>query len=393
MSEQRCAVCHANLEGSMTRCPSCGALVPESAAPSLSDDPYSDEIPYGEHGYVPFIDAKPAAEPPASSSPPPAQPTLSADPPTVRASLSADPPTVRANSQPYPYPYPYSTVGAAYQQPPPVASAEPVPPAAPKSPPRAFTPLKTTLFVILALLLLIEGTVLAVYQIAFHPAQLDVQATAIAQDVLSQQAQNAAASHAEATATVNAMTGSELYAWATKGTPVIDDPLTAIGSSPWYDHTSTNLDCNFSGGAYHVRAPVADNVYCGATNAIFRDMAFQVQTTIVKGTDGGIIFRLSNAGSYYFTIGANGGYALGKIQNSQITYLKQGLTTATIRGFNQPNIVTVIALGSHIYFYINKQPLGVVTDTSLTSGFIAFFGDSANTAIDIAFNNVKVWEL
>jgi hypothetical protein len=269
----------------------------------------------------------------------------------------------------------------------------PAPLVGPKPPPRAFTPLKTTLFVLLALLLLIEGTVLLFYQLAYHPALLDVQATAVTQDFLAQQAEASATARARATATINAMTTREIYAWATRGKPVIDDPLSSIGGAPWYHYQIRQLDCNFSGGAYHLRMAAAGGAFCPDFNAGFANMALEVQVTIIKGFAGGITFRMTDTGGYLFAVSTDGGYVLNKVENNQPTHLKEGMSPAVASALNQPNTLTVIALGSHIYLYINKQPLGMVTDTGFPSGQLAFFGQGNTTPSDVAFNNIKVWGL
>jgi len=69
-------------------------------------------------------------------------------------------------------------------------------------------------------------------------------------------------------------------------------------------------------------------------------------------------------------------------------------TTSTIKtGLGQLNTLTVIAKGSTIYFYINKQYVGSATDNTYSSGMLGVFAadDTANT--DVSFSNAQVWAL
>jgi hypothetical protein len=255
------------------------------------------------------------------------------------------------------------------------------------------------LIILFSLLLIGEGIGSAIYTVNYRPADLHAQATKVAQNFLGAQVTGTAQANAQAMATANAMTPEQVYQQATSGTPVIDDPLKDDSGNVWYHYGAANDDgCSFRAGAYHVQASFASMI-CTGVGTSFHDLAFQTQVTIVKGLFGGVMFRDtgsgSNAGGYIFIISSTGDYNFSILNQQQTKFLKTGISSAIVGGFNQPNLLTVIARGSHIYLYINGQTVTSLVDSTFTFGQIAFTSTTANGtgSFDTAFNNVKVWDL
>ena len=72
---------------------------------------------------------------------------------------------------------------------------------------------------------------------------------------------------------------------------------------------------------------------------------------------------------------------------------KSGSSNPNNTNLNQTNLLIVIARGSYIYLYVNKQYAGSVTDNTYTSGQIGVFGaDNANPT-DVAFSHTQLWKL
>src|SRR5438067_805413 len=93
-------------------------------------------------------------------------------------------------------------------------------------------------------------------------------------------------------ATVVALPPQQLYSRATSGTPVIDDPLSSANGSIWYHYNTADNSCAFTGGAYHIKVySQGGNNTCFAINSEFKNLAFQVQMTIIKGDAGGLLFH------------------------------------------------------------------------------------------------------
>ncbi len=69
---------------------------------------------------------------------------------------------------------------------------------------------------------------------------------------------------------------------------------------------------------------------------------------------------------------------------------KSGSSNPNNTNLNQTNLLIVIARGSYICLYVNKQYAASVTDNTSTSGQIGVFGaDNANPT-DVAFSHRQI---
>ena len=137
---------------------------------------------------------------------------------------------------------------------------------------------------------------------------------------------------------------------------------------------------------------------CYAQAPTFSNFAYQVQMTIKQGDEGGILFRAdpTNSKFYLFRINQSGAYDLFVYIDNQGTHAKNLLSNSTSlfkQGLNQPNTITVVAWGGSMYFYINGQYIGSVSNTTLSSGKIGVFGESFTNSTIVAFSNAEVWQL
>jgi hypothetical protein len=377
----QCSSCGTALQPGMTKCPSCGA-------PVSTDTPDS---PYEEHaGAVPYIPFTPLKEKEAA----PASPADSAAPaaqesPRRSGSLVGVPPQ---QAVPPAGSGPLAQAPAAQ----PFAAQQwtPVQPAVIQQPRQrqGLSPMAITLSVILALLIIGGAGGLIYYATGPYPAEQHAQATAVVQNVLAQQQQ----ANAQATANVANLTPQELYTRITSEKPAISDPLDSINHSLFVSRSNSASGCGFTGGTYHASVSPHFAIYCFALIGV-SNFAFQAQMTIIKGDAGGLIFRLnpasSSLNSYLFLIDRLGNYSLGALQNTNNARpLANGVNPAIKVGLNQSNLLTVIALGSNLYVYVNKQYITRVEDTTFSSGIVGVFATGAN-ATDVAFSNAQVWKL
>ena len=256
---------------------------------------------------------------------------------------------------------------------------------------------RLTLLVILLALLIIGVSGIGYYSAVVRPAGFHAQATAVTQNLLTTQAQATTQAYAQATATTAALTPQDIYTRATSGTPVINDPLDVQQGSSWLQIVTSHLSCAFSGGAYHIRFQVQMGIgECVAYNSLFNNLAFQVQVKIITGAAaaaGGLLFRISNNDAYLFYIDLHATFHLFVVKNQVPSLLTGGSNTAINSGLNQPNLLTVVAQGNHIYLYVNKQPVAHVTNGAIGSGQVAFFAGNTSGPTDVAFNNAQVWAL
>jgi len=253
---------------------------------------------------------------------------------------------------------------------------------------------RLTVLVILLVLLIIGGSGIGYYAVAVRPTELQAQATAVTRNLLATQTQGTAQAYAQATATTVALTPQEIYTRATSGTPVINDSLDVQEGSTWLQQSSSLFSCAFSSGAYHVRSlKQVGFTDCIAFNSLFNNLAFQVQLKIIAGAAGGLMFRLTNNGAYFFGVEQNTSYYLIIFKDNVPSLLTAGSNAAINPGPNQPNLLTVVAESNHIYLYVNKQPIANVTNSVFDSGQVALYAASATGPADVAFSDVQVWAL
>lgn len=308
------------------------------------------------------------------------------------------------NSQPYPnyggYPAPPNM--QSYSQPP-----------ASSSGPKRSRGLIALLLIIAVVLIAASG--LGFYFGYYQPGQQHAFATQTAQaqtSVATSAAATGSAQVAQATAQA-AATGTagvqataqayqNIYTQATRGTPTLDDPLNApLLASLWDITLGSHADgaCAFTGGAYHSTIPNAGFFEpCYALNSNFSNFAFQVNMTITQGDAGGILLRADTAHNkfYLFKINVDDGsftlYRYTNAKGTQAALLLNG-SSPLIKGLNQNNEITVVAQQSTMYFYINRQYLGSVTDNAYHAGEIGVFSESEQKPTEAVFSHAKVWTL
>jgi len=252
-------------------------------------------------------------------------------------------------------------------------------PAQPESQ-RSGLPLVPTLLLVIVVLLVIGAGGL-IYYIPFgHPAELRVQATSVAQDFLA------------------AQLPQNIYTNATGGKPTINDPLNDPSKSIWGNTGGGTQNCLFQNNAYHIHLAGGNGFLpCFSTASGLSNFAFQVQIVISSGSRGGLLFRIddSETSFYSFGITQSGFYfvdlILGPNQGIRLNY---GPSPAIKTAPGESNLLTVIARNSTLYIYINKQSISIIHDNNNTSGSIGLFAvRGPDPTTDVAFSNAKVWKL
>ena len=277
---------------------------------------------------------------------------------------------------------------------------------------------KTAFLLLLALLMMLSGFGLIYYSTVVRPVQLQVNATQTVQGILTSYVRATRLTNAHATSTASAINNTlataqaqatsaavatvtvyrNIYTQATSGTPVLDDALSTNTSSNWDEYSDGNGGgCQFSGGALH--ATILQKNYfvaCFAQATNFTNFAFQTRMTILKGDEGGLIFRSNNANAnfYYFRIGHDGYYALFLSKGNTLnTTLAEDTSAAIKTAPGQTNLITVIARGSNLYFFVNKQFVASVSDSTFTHGAIGIVAGDHTHPTEVAFTNAEVWAL
>jgi eukaryotic-like serine/threonine-protein kinase len=236
-----------------------------------------------------------------------------------------------------------------------------------------------------------------------HIRQVNADATATATTRMAATAEvtaNNATAQAEAAATATVI-ATNPYG----GTLVLNDPLRDNSLGHWYQGSDSVSSCKFTGGVYHVsfspgpKTSASTSFICWAlASADFRNFAFEVQMTIIKGESGAIYFRAPHdiTGGYEFIVDQIGIYLLKwKSLNTQTL---GGFSSLIHRGLGQTNLIAVVAQGSTMRLYVNRQQIDSVTDNTYSHGSI---GLAAETYIsltgyhptEVVYSNAKLWAL
>jgi DNA-binding XRE family transcriptional regulator len=180
------------------------------------------------------------------------------------------------------------------------------------------------------------------------------------------------------------------------GTLAFFDPLSQQRGSQWdaSGPDSGGLSCQFTGGAYHVSAPLNPYLDVCPSLVIASNFAFEVQLTISQGYCGGMIFRADDQGHYYaFRLCEDGIYWVVKYGDGTEP-LYSGRSSAFHTGLGQQNKIAVVANGSTMFFYINEQQINQEHDSGYASGKIGLIATTGNaTTVDVAYRNARLWTL
>jgi hypothetical protein len=117
---------------------------------------------------------------------------------------------------------------------------------------------------------------------------------------------------------------------------------------------------------------------------------------ILQGDCGGMIFRAeSKSGKLYFLEVCQDGtyhfYRYMDYTGNNVKDLAGGSLASITTGLNQSNVIAVVARGSTLSLYVNKQKIASASDNTFNHGQIGLVADSFSHPSEVSFNNVKVW--
>ena len=190
------------------------------------------------------------------------------------------------------------------------------------------------------------------------------------------------------------------------GTLFINDPLQDNSKGyNWVESTTPITGgvevCSFKNGAYHISRTVRGSLVCpaDAPDLTFANIVCEAKLTVTHGDYSGIAFRINRAQAtgYVFAVGVASDYVIDTFDfkaptDREFTILRKGSNTAIKRGWNQTNVVAIVANGPVISVYINNQFIDRVQDSTYTQGEIGLYGYGQTTS-DIMANDIKVWRL
>jgi len=185
------------------------------------------------------------------------------------------------------------------------------------------------------------------------------------------------------------------------GTLALNDPLKDNNQNvDWMTGTNqNNATCEFVGGAYQSSQPLDGDFHaCLALATDFGNFVFEVQMTIVSGYSGGIIFRANHTNStfYYYRVGQDGSYNLRAYVDSLIDHshlLVSGSSPSIYSGYNQANLIAVVANGSSLGLYANHQLIANVNSNEFSDGQIGVVAYNQGGLATVVYSNARVWTL
>jgi serine/threonine protein kinase len=251
---------------------------------------------------------------------------------------------------------------------------------------------------IVLLILIIPGIIIPsilLQHITQHPAPTKREQmtpkTLIAQKATTQaqqQATLAAQAHVKATAGIAAgiETGKVLYS---------NDLLT-----PGYGWLNDGYQCFFTPTGYHVTTPAHSAAWCYYNQSLFSNVVIAAEMRLLRGDIYGIVFRLrpGTKAFYVLELNSQGEYRFVRAQGNDpdrwLTLIDWTYNNAILSGYEHVNSILVVATGSHITLYINKQlVIPEFLDSAYVSGFIGFIvGGDSQGGTEAVFSNVWIFQ-
>jgi eukaryotic-like serine/threonine-protein kinase len=295
--------------------------------------------------------------------------------------VSQTPPSSRPAMTPSNYPPAPVQVPGSF-----TPSFTPLAPPPPAEPPKRHKqPWKLLTIVVPLFLILIAGGILFDTQPALFSRIVFQKATPTANTQATSVARATQTAAIQRTAVAQATTPEQLYSAVTSMTPTFSDSLAAQSTQAW----DSNDGCVFANGLYTISSEKGYVTRCFATKTNLCNLGYQVEMTVLSGDGGGgLTFRQSNQ-EYRLRVGPDGSYDL----VNGVDTVTNGSSDAFQQGKNTTNLLTVIAQGSKMTFYINSHFVKSVTDTASSCGKLGLFAVNFNGPGQSAFSNAKAWSL
>lgn len=176
----------------------------------------------------------------------------------------------------------------------------------------------------------------------------------------------------------------------TQNTLVQNDTLKGNSSARW---DQIKHSCTFTSAGYDITTSDQSlaAVFCFARSTQFKDMTFEVQLSVQKGSGGGVLLHGTRTGSYYFRISDEGTYALYFCNNAGTgctRSLANGYSSSIKTGVQQNNVLAVVARAGSFDLYINGVRIDEVDDRTSLDGMI---GLAAEPLSEVLCTNARVW--
>jgi hypothetical protein len=186
-----------------------------------------------------------------------------------------------------------------------------------------------------------------------------------------------------------------LYTRVTSTAPAFSDALTRSDLLLFTGTGDNCLSYSMSGLSLSSSSYNLGTSMCASSTAKLSNFAFQVKMTIVRGDEGGLLFRINTdpLNMCMFSIDTGGAFNVATFA-SPWTMLLHRSDPAIKVGLGQSNVLTVIGLGQTVLLYTNDHYLGQVTSANISpSGGIGLVAYDLADPTTIVFSNLRLWKL
>lgn len=184
----------------------------------------------------------------------------------------------------------------------------------------------------------------------------------------------------------------------TNATPIFADDLSTNFISDWYvDYTN----CIFVNNTYHAIVK-QNNAFqtCKSSILTYDNAAFQVDVSLLAGSDAGLILRATDQQFYEFGIDNQGNFFFRRHDSDgagggSFTNLISATRSNAVLPGKRNNTLLVIANGSNFDLFINGVLVGEYQDSSYANGQVGFSVETYSTvnAGEASFSNFKVFSV
>lgn len=197
---------------------------------------------------------------------------------------------------------------------------------------------------------------------------------------------------ATATATARAATTNP---YVSGGTLIFADTLQAANS-----HWDQNANCAFKGGGYHVMTTTIQSCSLNG-NIPLTNFVLEVRVTLLRGNVGGLFFRENKvhnrSNAYLLDFDSKGNYQLWNYNVSHAAKLiDYGTLSHLNAGYNKTNTIALVAQGSNIRLYVNRQMVKHFIDHTYTHGGLSFISSEYSShkgTTEASYSDLRLWRL
>ncbi len=167
----------------------------------------------------------------------------------------------------------------------------------------------------------------------------------------------------------------------------------------WNTQSDEDVSRFYERGAYHLNVQSSDTLAWGPGDIEASDVYLEVDTAHVAGpldNELGILFRYVDGDNFYFfAISSDGFYKLQKrVDGKWERIIKWTRSDAINTGEESKNRLGLLAVESRIVLLVNDEVLSEVEEDTFDTGAVALaVGTFDEGGGEIAFDNLKVWEL